>query len=144
VAQALAGQGCDLDSAVGAPFADGAVLDVFRVRAGSAPDADRLPDDILAAFADPLPAEVPADASIAVDSQASPWFTVCTVTLADRPGALARVAAALCTHDVNLHRVWVTTRDGVASCRFDLTDHRGRKLAPQASARLARELRPAD
>jgi Kef-type K+ transport system membrane component KefB len=144
VAQALAGQGCDLDSAVGAPFADGAVLDVFRVRAGAAPDADRLPEDILAAFADPLPAEVPPEASIAVDPEASPWFTVCTVTLADRPGALAGVAAALCAHDVSLHRVWVTTRDGIASCRFDLTDHRGRKLAPQASARLAQELQRTD
>jgi predicted amino acid-binding ACT domain protein len=136
IAQALAGQGCDLDSAVGADFADGSVLDVFRVRAGTAPDPERLPDDILSAFADPLPPHMPEGTSVTLDAEASPWFTVCTATCPDRPGALAKMTAALCARDVDLHRVWVITREGLATCRFDLTDRRGRKLDPERSAQL--------
>lgn len=140
VTGALARQGCDLDSAVAAKFADGAAVEVFRIRAGGVPDPDRLPDDILAGFTQPLQSVIPPGTSARIDSDASPWFTVLIAILPDEPGVLARMASALSTRDVIIHGAWVLTDRGLATSRFDLTDAKGRKLGADDAARLLASL----
>ena len=53
---------------------------------------------------------------------------------ADRPGLLHDVATAIASVAIDVHAARVTTVDGVAHDRFDLSDPFGRKLSPALQA----------
>jgi UTP:GlnB (protein PII) uridylyltransferase len=81
-----------------------------------------------AGFSRPLSAAPVADAELAFDDDASPWYTLCQAEAPDRPGLLRSLAAAFAASGVDVHSAHVSSEAGRALDRFELTDQRGRKL----------------
>jgi Kef-type K+ transport system membrane component KefB len=129
-------QGLSIQSAAVAAYSDRAVLDVFRVCGSGPPDPDRLEDDVLDAFRQPLELRHVVGAVANVDQHASSWSTVCTVRAPDRPGLLADLTSTLASLGFVVHSARIGTRGGLAVDRFDLTDARGRKLNDAAADAL--------
>ena len=125
-----------ISSAAVVAYPDRAVLDVFRVTGPREPDADAIEDAVLDAFLRPVAIVAIPGAEVVVDQRASSWSTVCTVAAPDRPGLLRDLTSTLAALDVVVHSARIGTSGGAATDRFDLTDHRGRKLADATCERL--------
>jgi UTP:GlnB (protein PII) uridylyltransferase len=121
----LAGHGIDVVQAVIATWDDGAALQAFVVRAPAAAPEPREFERALDRRLLPVPIH---GAAAAFDNDASPDYTLCEVTAPDRPGLLHAIAVAFAHADVDIHAASVTTVDGIARDRFDLTDARGDQL----------------
>ena len=114
--------------AVIATWPDGVVLDAFVI--------DRAPDDhgalhtdLAVALASPLPSAPVPDAEVGFDNVSSPLFTRMLVLAPDRVGLLHCITTAIAVAGGDVHGAGVTTQDGVAVDRFDLTDQSGHKLS---------------
>ena len=118
--------GTEVHEADATVWPDGAALMVFTV--ATPPDADAVRDRI-EGDAMPLVAAPVTTASVAFDDDASPWSTLARVAAPDSAGLLASLAAAFASAGADVHRVHVTTRDGVAEDVFEVTDMTGRKLS---------------
>ena len=136
ISRALQAQRLSITSAAISVYADRAVLDVFRGIGPDAPDPDRLEDDVLEAFREPLELRHVVGASIALDQEASSWSTVCSVRAPDRPGLLQDLASTIAALEIVVHSARIGHADGLAVDRFDLTDRRGRKLDDATCERL--------
>ena len=151
----LTAHGLDVVEAVVATWDDGAALDSFVVKQGrppsapsgngsrpsegAPPDPSRLEADLAAVFDRPQAAAPVEDATVTFDDEGSPWYTLAEVRCTDRPGLLHSLATAVAAAGANVHSAVVTTHEGLAVDRFELTDRRGAKLDPrlQESVRSA-------
>ena len=124
----LADAGVDVVQAVVATWPDGAALQALVVRAASAPDATTLTHELVTSLDRPVVAGPVTDARVDFDEHASPLYTACRVEARDHPGLLHEIASAISATGTDIHAASVTTVDGVAQDRFDLTDRDGRKL----------------
>jgi UTP:GlnB (protein PII) uridylyltransferase len=121
----LAAHGVEVVQAVIATWDDGAALQAFVVRAPTGvPDSA----EFARALSRPLLPQPIADATVTFDNDASPTYTVCEVTAPDRPGLLHAIAVAFAAADIDIHAAAVSTVDGIARDRFDLTDSAGAQL----------------
>ncbi len=138
VSGVLAAFGLDVLDANAVTWPDGVALESFRVRtssgAGRAPDAVVLVKGVVAAFDRPLVAAPNPDAEVSFDDVGSPWYTVCEIRSPDRPGLLHSITVALAAAGADVHSARVTTDEGIAVDRFELTDRTGRKLDEQTKA----------
>jgi [protein-PII] uridylyltransferase len=134
VSGVLSDAGLSVREALIATWPDGAALESFRVAptAGKPPDADALTAAIIEAFNRPLEAAPIPDAQITFDDDASPWYTLCEVRAADRPGLLHAITAGFASARVDVHSARVQTVGGQAVDLFELTDRNGRKLDESA------------
>ena len=133
VSGVLAGRDLDVLDAVVATWGDGAAIESFRVRPTSgaldaALDQESLERAITAAFDQPIASAPIPGAEISFDDAASPWYTLCEVRSADRPGLLSEIAVALTSAGASVASARLETVDGVAVDRFELTDANERKL----------------
>jgi UTP:GlnB (protein PII) uridylyltransferase len=126
----FARSGIEVVQAVLATWDDGGALEAFVVRSPDPPDVHLLEQAFEASLDQPLWSPAVADAEVSFDDQASLLYTRCDVRAADRPGLLHAVAVAIAAAGVDVHAARVTTVDGVARDRFDLSDRRGGKLDP--------------
>jgi Kef-type K+ transport system membrane component KefB/glycine cleavage system regulatory protein len=112
-----------------ATWADGGAVLAFDV---DGPDVDgpQLAARVEAALAEgpPAAAALP-EATVTFDDAASPWYTLADVEAPDRTGLLRDLTAAFTAAGVSIHSARVTTADGRALDRFELTDRRGGKLS---------------
>jgi [protein-PII] uridylyltransferase len=133
----LSEAGLSVQEALVATWPDGGALESFRVMppSGSPPDADPLTAAIVEAFNRPLEAAAISDAEITFDDDGSPWYTLCEVRAADRPGLLHAITVGFAGAGVDVHSARVQTVGGQAVDLFELTDRNGRKL--DESAKLA-------
>ena len=127
VTGALAACGLVVVRAGAATWGDGGAVDTFVVSAGSKPDASVLQQGIERRFGLPLGSEPVPDADVRFDD-ASPWYTICEVHAADRPGLLHAFAVAFSAAGADVHSARVETTAGTALDRFELTDRNGRRL----------------
>ena len=79
-------------------------------------------------FGAPLASVPLPEAIVKFDDGASPWHTVCEIAAPDKPGLLHSLANAFAAAGVEVHSARVTSEDGMAADRFDLTNRNGRKL----------------
>ena len=107
---------------------DGGAVDAFVVRTSSPPDVEALRSDLVEARRAPLCTDGVVDAEVSFDQSASPWYTLCSVRAPDRPGLLHALATALAARGVDVHSARITTQDGEAHDRFELSDGAGSKL----------------
>jgi Kef-type K+ transport system membrane component KefB len=128
VAGVLSAAGMSVAEAVVATWPDGGALESFVVTASDPPDPDRLAAALDAAFDEPLAAAPAVALTVTFDDDASPWYTLCDVRGTDRPGLLQILATAFAVAGATIHAAGITTVDGEARDRFDLTDGSGRKL----------------
>ncbi len=141
VTQALARVDADVLDATVATWPDGAAVESFRVRGRSVPDPSVIEAAVAAAFDQPLTSPAVRDAEVVWDDEGSPWYTLCTITAADRPGLLHSFAVALAGAGAQVHAAEVTTAEGDAVDRFSLTDRTSRKLDPQLREAVETALR---
>lgn len=132
--------GVDVSQAVLATWDDGAALEAFVVRSAVPPDTAALQTAFAAALDRPLWSPPVPDASITFDREASPLYTACEVRAVDRPGLLHAVAVAIATAGADVHAAGITTIDGVACDRFDLSDGHGAKLDAALEAAVRRHI----
>ena len=118
----------DIDQAVIATWPDGVALESFAVRADIAPRPSLLRPAIEASFDQPLLSPPLPEAIVSFDNSVSPWHTVCQVVAPDKPGLLHALAATIAAAELSVHSARVTSTDGMAHDRFELTDGDGRKL----------------
>lgn len=141
VSGVLAEHGLDVADAVVATWGDGAALESFRVRCEgtAAPDPGRLEAAIGDAFDRPLTSPANPEAEVSFDDAGSPWYTLCEVRSADRPGLLHTITVGLASVGASVHSARLETVDRRAVDRFSLTDATGRKLdrAAKDAARAA-------
>lgn len=116
----LAEHGVDVVQAVIATWDDGAALQAFVVRGTTVPEAGAF-ERALGRRLLPQPID---DAEFVFDDESSLDYRRCDVTAADRPGLLHAIAVAFAQSGIDVHAASVTTLDGVARDRFDLS--RGR------------------
>jgi [protein-PII] uridylyltransferase len=124
----LAGSGLDVVQAVLATWADGGALEAFVIRSADPPDAGVLQDAFEASLDKPLSSPPVPEAQVTFDDVVSALYTRCDVRARDRPGLLHAVAVAIASAGADVHAARVTTVDGVARDRFDLSDSAGNKL----------------
>jgi [protein-PII] uridylyltransferase len=136
----LAEAGIDVVQAVVATWDDGAALEAFVVRSPRPPDADGLQGALAASLRLPLWAPAVDDAGVMFDNDASPLYTRCDVQAADRPGLLHAVAVAIARAGADIHAASVTTVDGVACDRFDLSARDGGKVDTLGQHDIVRSL----
>jgi [protein-PII] uridylyltransferase len=137
----LEARGIDVTQAVLATWPDGAALQAFTVRGSHLPDLTELQHELTASLATSLACHPVANASVAFDSKTSVLYTGCEIVAADRPGLLHSIAVTIAAVGVDIHAASVTTRDGVAYDRFDLSDGRGQKLDRALEQRIVAQLR---
>jgi [protein-PII] uridylyltransferase len=130
----------DVTQAVLATWPDGAALQAFTVRGSRLPDFTVLQHELTASLASSLACHPVANASVTFDSETSALYTGCEVVAADRPGLLHSIAVTIAAVGVDIHAAGVTTRDGVAYDRFDLSDARGEKLDRALEQRIVAQL----
>jgi len=68
------------------------------------------------------------DARVSFTNGASPLYTSCDVHAANRPGLLHAIAVAIASTGADVHAARVTTVDGHAHDRFDVSDQDGHRL----------------
>jgi UTP:GlnB (protein PII) uridylyltransferase len=124
----LAGSGIEVVQAVLATWDDGGALQAFVVRSADPPDSHALQNAFKASLEQPLSSPAVTGAHVTFDDGASALYTRCDVRVADRPGLLHAVAVAIAAAGADVHAARVTTIDGVARDRFDLSDRTGHKL----------------
>jgi [protein-PII] uridylyltransferase len=130
----------DVTQAVLATWPDGAALQAFTVRAARLPELTELQRELTASLATALACHPVANASVAFDSETSALYTGCEIVAGDRPGLLHSIAVTIAAVGVDIHAASVTTRDGVAYDRFDLSDGRGQKLDRTHEQRIVAQL----
>jgi [protein-PII] uridylyltransferase len=118
----------DVIQAVLATWDDGAALQALVIRSADPPQPATLQHAFAASLDEPLSSPPIADAHVTFDDAAPTLYTRCDVAAADRPGLLHAIAVALATTGADIHAARVTTIDGVAHDRFDLSDRTGAKL----------------
>jgi hypothetical protein len=111
-----------------ATWPDGGALESFVVSGSAAPDPDGLAAALDAALAAPLTPTAAIDHTVTFDDDASPWYTLCDVRGPDQPALLQILATAFATSGASVHAARITTVDGEARDRFDLTDRSEGKL----------------
>lgn len=127
--EVLLDSGIDVLQAVLATWDDGGALQALTVRSARTPQPTTLQLALSRALDAPLSAPPVADAQVRFDHVTSPLYTACDVTVTDRPGLLHAIAVAIAAAGVDIHAARVTTNDGVAFDRFDLSDPAGHKLS---------------
>ena len=125
---ALEAQAIGVVQAVIATWPDGVALDAFVVDRAPA-DAGALQDALAFALLQPLSALPIPDAEVGFDNTSNPLFTRMLVVAPDRPGLLHAITTAIAVGGGNVHGAGVSTQDGVAVDRFDLTDQAGGKVS---------------
>lgn len=125
----------DVTEATVATWPDGGAIESFGVAADSL-DAEAIARAIEGAFSHPLSSPPLPDAVVRF-SDASPWYTICEVEAGDRRGLLCALAVAMAAAGADVHSARVTTVEGRAVDRFELTDRNGRKLDERGRARVA-------
>jgi [protein-PII] uridylyltransferase len=135
----LADAGVDVARAVLATWDDGGALQALVVRSGE-PDVGDLQHAFEASLAEPWTSPAVPDAHVTFGHDASPLYTTCDVTTADRPGLLHALAVAIAAAGADIHAACVTTRNGTARDRFDLSAA-GRKLEPTREAAIRAGIR---
>jgi [protein-PII] uridylyltransferase len=128
VTKVLAAHDLDVDNAVVATWSDRAALESFQVRAEVEPDPVSIARQVEAGITADLSSPPIPEANVSFDNSLSPWHTICEVRAPDKPGLLHALASALAGAAVSVHSARITTDNGVASDRFELTDPNGRKL----------------
>jgi [protein-PII] uridylyltransferase len=131
----LVDAGIDVAQAVLATWDDGGALQALTIRAAEPPEPAELQRALSAALDAPCSSSPIPDAQVRFDHVTSPLYTGCDVTVTDRPGLLHAIAVAIAAADVDIHAARVSTAEGIACDRFDLSDPDGRKLSrPQEQA----------
>ena len=120
----------DVHQAVLATWDDGGALEAFVVTAPDAPEPGVLQAAFETSLDEPLSSPAIADAQVSFVNGASALYTSCDVRAADRPGLLHALAVAIAAAGADVHAARVTTIDGVANDRFDLSDQAGQRLDP--------------
>ncbi|HEX9505914.1 MAG TPA: hypothetical protein VGA62_07895 [Acidimicrobiia bacterium] len=120
----------DVIQAVLATWDDDGALQAFVIKSADPPQPAILQHAFAASLDKPLSSPPIADAHLTFDHAVSPLYTRCDVAAADRPGLLQAIAVAIATTGADIHAARVTTVDGVARDRFDLSHRTGRKLDP--------------
>jgi UTP:GlnB (protein PII) uridylyltransferase len=124
----LAARYLDVTQAVIATWDDGAALQAFTVRSTVAPDAALLQAACELSLTEPLRSEPLVDASVGFDHGASDLYTRCDVRATDRVGLLHSIAVAIASSGADVHAASVSTADGVALDRFDISTREGTKV----------------
>ena len=127
----LAARYLDVAQAVVATWSDGAALQAFVIRSAGEPDVTSLRSSLQISLAESISSAPLFDAVVVFDNDASPLFTRCDVRAADRVGLLHSVATAIAAAGADVHAAGVSTSDGVALDRFDLSSPNGQKLSLQ-------------
>ena len=122
--------GVDVVQAVLATWDDGGALQAFVINAMTPPEPGALQAALESSLEEPLWCPPTADADITFRNDASALYTCCEVRAVDRPGLLHALAVAIASAGANVHAARVTTVDGVALDRFDLSDRFGHRLDP--------------
>jgi UTP:GlnB (protein PII) uridylyltransferase len=124
----LAARYLDVVQAVVATWDDGAALDTFVVRSATPPDAAALQAGFEAGLGVPFESTPLLDAVVTFDGNVSPMFTRCDVRASDRVGLLHSIVVAFAAAGADVHAASMSTKDGVAFDRFDLSATGGGKL----------------
>lgn len=116
-----------------ATWPDGGALEAFHAYDRRWPDreqpsAELLERAILDGFGAPISSIPEPNAQVVFDDRGSPWYTLCEVRTADRPGLLHDITAGFAIAGASVHSASATTKDGQAIDRFELTDPDNRKL----------------
>jgi Kef-type K+ transport system membrane component KefB/predicted amino acid-binding ACT domain protein len=126
----LTGQQIDIDDALAVTWGDGCALASFLVHGQASPDAVCLQRLMNEALRRPLSSPGLEEATIEFDDDASPWHTVCTARASDRLGLLQALTTAFAAAGTNVHAARVRRSGTTVVGIFELTDGKGRKLAP--------------
>jgi len=121
----LARTGIDVRQAVLATWDDGAALQAFVIAATHSPDQGALQEAFEASLGEALSSPPIEDAEVSFANGASELYTSCEVRAADRPGLLHAIAVAIASAGADVHAARVTTIDGIAHDRFDLSNAAG-------------------
>ena len=124
----LARSGVDVQQAVLATWDDGGALQAFVVAAAEPPESGALERACETALDEPFSSPPIGDAEVLFANQSSALYTSCEVRAADRPGLLHAVAVAIAAASADVHAARVSTVDGVARDRFDLSNRAGDRL----------------
>lgn len=124
----LARAGVDVQQAVLATWDDGGALQAFVVASTDPPEPAALEGAFEAALDEPLSSPPIGDAEVSFADKSSALFTSCEVRAADRSGLLHAMAVAIAAAGADVHAARVSTVDGVARDRFDLSDRAGDRL----------------
>jgi len=116
------------------------VVDSFVVRSYERPNARALGTAFEEGLKRPLATVDPVEVQFAVQQDALPWYTVCTVSGADAPGVLRAVARSYAAATVPVHSARLSTVDGQMRDRFTVSDRFGRKLDERAVERVRQSL----
>lgn len=142
----LAATGLDVVDAAATTWPDGGAVESFLVRADEAPDEGFLRAAVESAWRGGLSSSPIPDAKVTFDDEASPWYTLCEVEAPDERGLLHALAVAFAASGADVHSARISTVEGRAVDRFELTDGHGRKLDPKAEdaigAAIANGVRP--
>lgn len=118
----------DVVQAVLATWDDGGALQALVIRSSEPPQPATLQHAFAASLDESLSSPPVPDAHVSFDDAAPTLYTRGDVVAADRPGLLHAIAVAIATTGADIHAARVTTVDGVAHDRFDLSDRTGAKL----------------
>ena len=124
----LARRGVDVHQAVLATWDDGAALEAFVVAALEPPELGVLQDAFEMSLDEALWSAPIGDAEVSFANEASALYTSCDVRAPDRPGLLHAVAVAIAAAGADVHAARVTTSNGMAHDRFDLSNQAGGRL----------------
>jgi UTP:GlnB (protein PII) uridylyltransferase len=126
---ALVDAGLGVSQAVLATWNDGGALQALKIRSADPPELVALQHALSAALDAPYSSPPIPDAQVRFDHVTSPLYTGCDVTVTDRPGLLHAISVAIAVAGVDIHAARVSTTEGIACDRFDLSDPDGRKLS---------------
>ena len=142
----LAATGLDVVDAIATTWPDGGAVESFLVRATEEPDQAFLHGLVERALRGAISSSPVPDAKVTFDDEASPWYTLCEVEAPDERGLLHALATAFAASGADVHSARISTVEGRAVDRFELTDGRGRKLDQRAEdailAAVATGVRP--
>ena len=124
----LARRQVDVHQAVLATWDDGGALQAFVIAAADPPEPGALQAAFELSLGEPLSSPPISDALVSFANGPSELYTSCDVRAADRPGLLHAVAVAIASAGSDVHAARVTTVNGIAHDRFDLSSPDGRRL----------------
>lgn len=152
LAGVLALRGASVLAADAATASDGLVLDVFTVLSAQplqwplierdlhlALDGQIPLEDLLGSR--PVPAEDAAAIHVAIDNDASQFFSVVEVRARDQVGLLYRIASALHAEAVDIQHARIATHPDGAVDVFYVRDLNGAKLSDESARRIAESLK---
>lgn len=124
----------DVVQAVIATWQDGAALEAFVIRSATVPEPAAIAAALEASLSEPIDSSPMFAARVSFDHDASPLYSRCDVRAPDRVGLLHSIAVAFAAAGVDVHAASVSTTDGQALDRFDLSMPNGAKLTPAVQA----------